>query len=220
MLTYAAHRRPQGAAASPKSLVLIVAGHAVALGLLITAKSDFAPPVAPIITDIFNVPIDPPKPPPPPTEPTPRPVTKTSVTVVDPVIKTDVATPTEAEPNMKPVTIDPYPGNDPVTPVRFDPPPPSIERVAARLATPADLMKPPYPASKQRLQEEAALRLALTIDARGRVIAVDPVGAADPEFLAAARRHLLKFWRYKPATENGVAVPSRTQLTLRFVLDE
>ena len=40
--------------------------------------------------------------------------------------------------------------------------------------------------------EEASLRLALTIDARGRVTAVEPVGAADPTFLAAARRHILR----------------------------
>ena len=35
------------------------------------------------------------------------------------------------------------------------------------------------------------LRLRLTIDARGRVVAVEPVGRADRAFLAAARRHLL-----------------------------
>ena len=52
------------------------------------------------------------------------------------------------------------------------------------------------------------LRLKLTIDPRGRVIAVDPVGKADPAFLAAARRHLIAHWRYKPATEDGRAIAS------------
>jgi protein TonB len=60
----------------------------------------------------------------------------------------------------------------------------------------------------------------LTIDPRGRVIAVDPVGAADPSFLAAARRHILKAWRYKPATEDGIAVPSTTVISLSFRLED
>ena len=62
---------------------------------------------------------------------------------------------------------------------------------------------------KRRAEEEATLRLRLTIDARGRVIAVEPVGPADPSFLEAARRHILRAWRYKPATEDGVAVRRR-----------
>jgi protein TonB len=51
------------------------------------------------------------------------------------------------------------------------------------------------------------------------VVAVEPVGRADPAFLAAARRHLLAQWRYKPATEDGRAIASSTTITLRFELD-
>ena len=68
--------------------------------------------------------------------------------------------------------------------------------------------------------EEASLRLRLSIDARGRVVAVEPVGSADRAFLAAARRHLLAHWRYQPATEDGRAVASTTVITLRFELDD
>ena len=50
------------------------------------------------------------------------------------------------------------------------------------------------------------LKLRLSIDHRGRVVAVEPVGRADRAFLAAARRHLIAKWRYKPATEDGRAV--------------
>ena len=67
---------------------------------------------------------------------------------------------------------------------------------------------------------EAVLRLRLTIDDRGRVTAVEPVGRADPVFLAAARRHLLAHWRYKPASENGRPAASSTVITLRFQLDQ
>jgi protein TonB len=61
--------------------------------------------------------------------------------------------------------------------------------------------------------------LRLTIDASGRVIAVDPVGSADRVFLEAARRHLMAHWRYKPATEAGHAVTTSTVITLEFRLD-
>jgi len=93
-------------------------------------------------------------------------------------------------------------------------------KVAARWATSESALKPPYPLDKIRSEEEATLRLKLTIDPRGRVIVVDPVGAADPSFLEAARRHILKAWRYKPATEDGVAVPSTTVISLSFRLED
>ena len=87
-------------------------------------------------------------------------------------------------------------------------------------ATPESALKPPYPLDKIRSEEEATLRLRLTIDTRGRVTAVEPVGAADPSFLEAARRHILRAWRYKPATEDGVAVPSTTVISLSFRLED
>ena len=92
--------------------------------------------------------------------------------------------------------------------------------LAARLATAEGALKPPYPLDKIRTEEEATLRLRLTIDPRGRVIVVDPVGKADPSFLEAARRHILKAWRYKPATEDGVAVQSTTVISLSFRLED
>ena len=95
----------------------------------------------------------------------------------------------------------------------------TIVKLGPRLATPASELRPAYPPSKLASEEEAVLRLRLTIDANGRVTAVDPVGAADRAFLEAARRHLIAHWRYKPATEDGHAVASSAVITLRFVLD-
>jgi protein TonB len=92
-------------------------------------------------------------------------------------------------------------------------------RVAARFNTPDWLLKPPYPPSMQAREIEATLKLQLQIDANGRVVAVDPVGRADPAFLEAARRHLIAKWRYKPATEDGRAIASSTVITLRFELE-
>jgi protein TonB len=98
-------------------------------------------------------------------------------------------------------------------------PTPTPVRTAARLLTSSADLKPPYPPSKLLTEEEADLRLKLTIDANGRVVAVEPVGRADPTFLAAARRHLLARWRFSPASEDGRPVVSTTVITLRFRLD-
>ena len=103
---------------------------------------------------------------------------------------------------------------------RPDPLPiPAPVRTGPRFATPPGAVRPPYPPSKIASEEEAVLRLRLSIDPRGRVTAVEPVGRADPAFLAAARRHLLAHWRYKPATVDGRAIASATIISLRFELE-
>jgi protein TonB len=96
---------------------------------------------------------------------------------------------------------------------------PKPEGTAARLLTSAEDLRPPYPEAKRLSGEEALLTLRLTIDERGRVVAVDPVGPADRAFLDAARRHLLARWRYKPATEGGRAIASTLTIKLRFQLE-
>ena len=101
-----------------------------------------------------------------------------------------------------------------------DPPRHVPVKLGPRFATNAGAIKPPYPLDKMRGEEEATLKLRLTIDARGRVTAVDPVGFADPSFLEAARRHIIRAWRYKPATEDGVAVPSSTVISLSFRMED
>ena len=86
--------------------------------------------------------------------------------------------------------------------------------------TPDEALRPPYPNSKLRDEEEATLKLRLSIDARGRVTQVTPVGHADSTFLEAARRHIIRAWRYKPATEDGVAVSSTMVISLSFRLED
>jgi len=166
--------------------------------------------------------IDPINPPPP--EPTPRPPrphtpTQSAVDHTPPIVP--ASRPADQIFDQTPVR-DPGPIVGPsVDPGPIFIPGPITEpaRVAARFATPDWLVKPPYPADKQRLEEEATLKLRLTIDASGRVIAVEPIGRADPSFLRAARTHLMAKWRYKPATEDGHAVPSSMVITLRFQLE-
>jgi protein TonB len=119
-------------------------------------------------------------------------------------------------------TADPGPivgGGAVVIPEVLPPANPSPVRLGPQLLTPSSELKPPYPHEKLLSEEEASLKLRLTIDERGRVTAVDPVGRADPAFLKAARQYLLAHWRYRPASEDGRAVTSSTVITLRFTLE-
>ena len=222
MLAYAP--RPTGRAGSPRTLLLVVGGHAVALALLLTARSDYVQQTIFDPTEVVFVPTQPPPPPPPPAaDPTPPSAPLRSAIDTPPVIIPTPALPSEPIAAGPPVTsIDPVVGNavEPRPAILPDPPKPVIVRRAARFVTPADLVRPPYPDAKRRLEEEASLRLSLAIDARGRVTSVAPVGAADPMFLAAARRHILRYWRYQPASEGGEPVASAVVITLTFQLEE
>ena len=220
MLAYAAKTRPWGRSESPKALVLIVAGHALLLGALFMTRMDIAP-LKDDPTDVIFVP-NPPKPPPPTPVDDPQTPTRPVTTIDQPRV---IVPPVVPQPGFDPgpviLDVTPYAGPivappyvPPITP-RADP-----VKVAPRFITPDSLLRPPYPLSKIRSEEEASLRLRLAIDPRGRVTSVDPVGSADPEFLAAARRHILKAWRYKPATEGGTAISSSLVITLKFRLDQ
>ena len=222
MLAYAANNRPAGRSGSPRALVLIIAGHAVLIAGVMSAKMDLIKDTPFDPTDVVMVPLDEPDPVVPP-PPAPDVAIKPPTTVIDrtPVI-VDVPLPTPTLPlDQGPPIIDivPISGSGPVVTPAL-PPKPATVRAGPRFATPDSALRPPYPLAKLRAEEETTLRLRLSIDARGRVIAVEPVGAADPQFLEAARRHIIKAWRYKPATENGSAVASSTVITLSFRLDE
>ena len=228
MLAYATHRRARRRV-SPATLGLILGGHAVALALLITAKMDVTIlPRAPDTKTYDVLPPPPPEPAPPPPQRQQRqaelpPPPDSFIERTPPVIPLPQPGPTfDIGPSANQVVPDIGPLLDtPLEPpAKADPIPLPPVRVAARAATPADLLRPPYPDSKRRSEEEAVLRLRLSIDERGRVTGVEPVGSADPAFLAAARSHLTRHWRYKPATEDGKAVASTLTITLRFELED
>jgi protein TonB len=200
----------------PRALVLIIAGHAALLAAVMAAKTDVVPRFVPTITkiDLIDETTPPPENPPPP-----QPQQHES-TIDRPVTVVPIPQPaTDLNPIPIPQPIpDPRPVADP-GPVKVVPPAEPV-RAGPRFITPEYDVKPPYPQSKLRSQEAAILQLRLTIDARGRVTAVDPVGNADPVFLAAARKHILAHWRYRAATEDGRSVATSTVVTLRFELDD
>lgn len=227
MLAYAANRRPRRRPSAP-TLALIVGAHALGLVILATAKVALPDLPGIVRTKIYDVPIPPPPqvPPPPKIEPRveakPQPAPDSRIDRPTPIIDRPLTGPTI---DLGPPLLDRAPDigtalETPLTqPIERALPVPPV-RIAARANTPADLLRPPYPDAKRRSEEEAVLRLRRAIDPRGRVTAVEPVGSADPAFLAAARAHLLRHWRYRPATEDGRAVASSLTITLRFELED
>jgi protein TonB len=207
-------------------LLLVAAGHVVAIAILLTARSEYINnPKADPPDVIFIDPVKPPPPPPPPTMDQAQPQKSPPSTLDRPTVIIPTPVPARDPIAVGPpvTTFDPVIGNsvEPQPLILPDPRPvPAIVRKAARFITPADLVRPPYPASKERLGEEAKLRLSLAIDPNGRVTSVTPVGAADSAFLEAARRHIVRHWRYQPATEGGTAIASTIVVTLTFTLEE
>jgi protein TonB len=218
MLAYAASRPAIAARrSSPNTLLIIIGAHVALLAALIAAKMDLPNRTwnEPIV--VYPVPLPPPPPPPnttrtsPPGHITDFPVDRPS-RPVPPVITDNLP----AEPPNSGADI-----GQTSNPVTIPQPTQAISpaRSVARLLTSPDELKPPYPPSKLLAEEEAVLKLRLTIDAHGRVVAVAPVGNADPVFLDAARRYLLAHWRYQPATDDGRPIASTVLITLRFELD-
>jgi periplasmic protein TonB len=220
MLAYAANRTVIGKRqSSPHGLLIVIAAHIALIAVVMSAKMDLPGRFNPGAIRVTLIPI--PKPPPPNQLDQPRHHPLTSIPISDPL-------PNVPLPHADPIPVDPGPAVDsgpiagggsviiPQFPFNVIPAP--VHR-DPRLLTPASELRPPYPQSKLLSEEEATLRLKLTISDSGRVIAVDPLGAADRDFLDAARRYLIAHWRYQPASEDGRAVVSSTVITLRFQLD-
>ena len=203
----------------PRALVVIVAAHVAAISAVMLVKMDISGKLLdpPTKVELIPLPKDPPPVPPEPSQ------AKPAQSVIDkPIAVVPIPQPRTPAVDSTPT---PFPNATPDTGTRTLPaiePPikPLPVRTGPRFATPDSRLRPPYPANKLNSGEEAALRLRLSIDERGRVTAVEPVGAADPSFLKAARRHLIANWRYQPATEDGRAVASSTVITLQFRLDD
>ena len=212
MLAYAP--RPERRRVSPTALALIIGAHAVAIVAVMSAKMAVTPHGDPptVVTLIEET-----KPKPPEPQPqTPHPAVPTRLTTPDPIVDppplpgpiADTVPPTPLPPLPPGPTVDP-------TPI---PKPAPIVHSGPRFVTPPDDIRPPYPEAMRAAERETTLRLRLAIDEHGRVISVEAVGKADPVFLAAARRHILKAWRYTPAMDGDQAVPSSTVITLKFEL--
>lgn len=78
---------------------------------------------------------------------------------------------------------------------------------------------PPYPALAERLGEEGIVALRLTVSTQGFVTDAMVLRSSGYEDLdQAARSWILSHWRYRPAMRSGVAVPSTSDVQVRFDL--
>ncbi|WP_309612009.1 TonB family protein [Sphingomonas sp.] len=216
MLAYAAPR-PGREANRPKLLMAIIAGHVLAIGAVMLAKSEIATRIDRPTVIIDIPPIADPLPIPEPRPRTdPRPSHSTTTQPQVPIPTFD-----NHQIDVGPVPLGPADlGSEALPPRPPFVPPHEVIRHGAQIATAEGRLRPPYPEVKQMLGEEATLTLKLSIDATGRVTAVEPIGSADRAFLDSARRHLLNVWRFTPATEDGKPVPSTKVITLHFKLGE
>ena len=223
MLAYAA-RGPVAVdrRSSPNAMLLIVAAHVGALALVMSAKMEIVRHLVepPIVVDSFPAP-----PPPKPIELTPPQAEQRPL--INPITRTDTRVPL---PLPDPVDVGTAPaGQVPGTagggagsftgPVTQPQPQPVIADRGPALLTAGRDLKPPYPLAKEAAGEEATLTLRLSIDENGRVLAVEPIGRADRAFVEAARRHIILYWRYRPAIRDGHAALSTAVITLAFRLD-
>jgi periplasmic protein TonB len=78
--------------------------------------------------------------------------------------------------------------------------------------------QPPYPTDMERGEIEGVVTVRVLIGVDGRVKAVEPVESAHASFLKATREQALRKWRFTPATEDGVAVESWREMTVRFIM--
>lgn len=220
MLAYAAGRRRELAdrRPHPNMMLMIIGAHVAALALVMSAKMELPVRAGPDITKILFIPNDDPPPAGKPIRsphpaPLPNHINRQRAEVPIHSVNLDRFDPGPI------VTPGSMAGGGTVVIPEIPHPIATPVRTGPRLLTPAPELKPPYPAMKLLNEEEGAVTVRLTIDEQGRVVAVDPVGRADPAFLDAARRHLLVHWRFKPASEDGHAVRSSTVVTLHFQLD-
>lgn len=222
MLAYAAGRPRIGARqSSPNAMLVVICAHIALIAVAMSARMATAPHHKDPPTTIISVPIER-IPPPHVTPQAPRQQPTNSRTPDEPREVPTTTKQPEVPLNLGGAVEPPSAPFGEIAPVPDlpKPPPPLQVTSSAQLLTPSSELRPPYPQAKLLAGEEAALTLRLSIDERGRVVAVDPVGRADPAFLAAARRHLLAHWRYKPAMKGGRAVASAMVITLRFQLDD
>jgi periplasmic protein TonB len=78
---------------------------------------------------------------------------------------------------------------------------------------------PPYPRDALRKHQQGTVLLEVLVDAQGRPRTVTLLRSSGyPSLDAEARRHVLRRWRFRPALQDGVAIPARGRVPLRFAI--
>ena len=205
--------------ASPTTLGMVILLHGTVLGALVLAKMEM--PQKEIFKPIDTYPVRPqPIPEPNPPEDL-KPAPNQRVETVERIIETPPPperevftrpepTPQEAEPTQLATVIDPPRERQVIaTPVRRE----------ARI-DPRSELKPPDPASEQRMGTEGVVTIRVLIGADGKVKSAEKMRATNDIFYQATVRHALRNWRFKPATLDGRPIESSKVMTLHFELND
>ena len=205
---------------SPVSLAAVIGLHAAALGAVILYGTTTFQKAAERRLTAIN--ITEPQIPPEVTPPPPRPEAPRQLstpTVTPPVL----SLPSNLSAQVTPTTIYQPPLTPPAPIIVADATPvipPPVRRAAQVDPNFRAALQPPYPAIEERAQREGQVRVRITIDANGRVTAIDQLSATSDAFWRVTQRQALSRWRFRPATVDGRPVESTMLFTVTFRLPE
>ncbi|HEY4940595.1 MAG TPA: TonB family protein [Rhizomicrobium sp.] len=95
--------------------------------------------------------------------------------------------------------------------------PPPVDSGASGLA--GTHSTPPYPVEARAQSHQGTVLLQLAISAQGDVMSANVVQSSGfPELDSAAVTWVVAHWKYKPALQGGVPMPSQTQAAVKFDL--
>jgi len=192
----------------PIGLGVIVGAHVAILGAIAFSHPEMVPIIHYVPTQIFDVPQDREPPPPLPDRAKPD---RDQQARIDPLIRT-ASDPTDVAINLTPPI-------EPLNPPDLPPAKTEPVFVTAMVDPGAQArFQPDYPLALIRAGIEGFATVRILIGSDGRVKSVEMVNATEPAFFEATRRQALRFWRFRPATNDGAAVDSWRTMTVRFKL--
>jgi len=92
------------------------------------------------------------------------------------------------------------------------------EAVPLSQLTRTRMIEPRYPGAAQAVGQEGWVDLEFTVTRTGTVEDVEVTGSSPPGVFDDSASEALARWRFKPVEANGVAVPQRAKLRMRFDL--
>jgi protein TonB len=196
----------------PIRLGIVVALHGAALAAIILAPAEMIPIKVFTPTQIDF--IEDKAPPPPEPAPRAKDLPKSNISHVPLAVNVE-------RPDLSQITVDPLPPfTEDVAPKVTPIPVPNPVLVDATLDPRyGDRVQPDYPSALARQEITGTVTVRILIGADGRVKQVQQVSATDPLFFEATQRQALKYWRFKPAMRDGIAIESWQTKTVRFKLE-
>ena len=174
--------------------------------------------LAPVFVDWVAPPTAvPPAPPPPPPQPPPKPLRPPPLVTAAPAPApaTFVAPPPPPEPPS--VAVEAPPPAPPAPPAPVAPPPPkTIAITAVEYLTPPQLN---YPQASRRLREEGTVHVRVLVDPRGTPQQMQLLRSSGFTRLDEAALATVRATRFKPYTEDGIALPFWVVMPLIFEFD-